>query len=117
MEGLGFGRQGPPRGFAVRDGAVVTVPGDGSDSREVFKFNGTITLREDRRGLYLRTGGGTNTPGEMMFYRLPNGPVTKLPAIEAPSSYGFSISPDGRYLIYSKFTSSGSDLMLVENFK
>ena len=33
------------------------------------------------------------------------------------SSGGESISPDGRYLRYTKMVSSGADLMLVENFK
>ena len=46
-----------------------------------------------------------------------NGPLTKVKGVEGMSSSGFSISPDGRYLLYTKLVSSGSDLMLVENFK
>ena len=50
-----------------------------------------------------------------MFYRFPNGPITKVTGVEM--RYGLSLSPDGHYLIYTKMTFTGSDLMLVENFR
>jgi hypothetical protein len=50
-----------------------------------------------------------------MFYHFPKGPITKIAGVE--TRYGFSLSPDGHYLIYTKMTSTGSDLMLVENFR
>ena len=56
-------------------------------------------------------------PSELFFYRFPGGPLTKVAGIEGLSQYGLSISPDGRYLLYTKWASQGSDLMLVENFK
>ena len=71
----------------------------------------------DRWGFYFVAGGSSLTPGKMMFFRFPNGPVTKVAGVESPSGFGASISPDGRYLLYTKFTVSGSDLMLVDNFR
>jgi hypothetical protein len=53
----------------------------------------------------------------MMFYRFPNGPVSKMTGVDSPSLYGSSVSPDGRYLLYTKFTATGSDLMLVDDFR
>jgi len=50
-----------------------------------------------------------------MFYPLPNGPLTKVAGVEM--RYDPSLSPDGHYLVYTKMTSTGSDLMVVENFR
>jgi len=34
----------------------------------------------------------------------------------AMRTWGFSVSPDGRWLLYAQFEPRGSDLMVVENF-
>ena len=41
-------------------------------------------------------------------------PVYTLPK---PIDLGLALSPDGRYLLFAQNDFSGSDLMLVENFK
>jgi dipeptidyl aminopeptidase/acylaminoacyl peptidase len=103
--------------YRARDHAVWTLTEEGKE-REVFRFQGTGGVgAASKAGIYFLLNGSVNKPGDLMFYRFPNGPLTKVAGIEGVSQYGFSISPDGRYLLYAKMVSSGSDLMLVENFK
>lgn len=105
--------------YRVHDQGVWTRT-EGGKEREVFRFEGNADFRVlavSAAGIYLLLNASVNKPGDLMFYRLPNGPLTKVPGIESMSMCGYSISPDGRYLPYTKMVSSGSDLMLVENFK
>jgi hypothetical protein len=37
--------------------------------------------------------------------------------LDKGADLGLSVSPDGRYLLFSKLDYSGGDLMLVENFR
>jgi eukaryotic-like serine/threonine-protein kinase len=103
-------------------GRIWRQPVDGGtdSAREVFSFEGIINdsgLALDRWGIYFVANPSVTSPGEMMFYRFPNGPVSKMTGVDSPSLYGSSVSPDGRYLLYTRFTATGSDLMLVDNFR
>jgi Tol biopolymer transport system component len=104
------------------NGRIWRQPVDGGEDslREVFSFDGIINdsgIAVDRWGIYFVAKPSVTKPGEMMFYRFPAGPVSKMTGVESPSLYGSSVSPDGRYLLYTKFTATGSDLMLVDNFR
>jgi Tol biopolymer transport system component len=105
-----------------RDGSIWREPAKGGadSARKLFSFDGIIPeagLAVDRWGVYFVAKPSSERPGEMMFYRFPNGPVSRVEGVESPSFYGSSVSPDGRYLLYTKFTATGSDLMLVEDFR
>jgi len=87
----------------------------GSNERQLFKFDvdpGWLDI--GRSGIYFVSKSTHTKDGDLMFYRFPNGPVAKVAGIQA--RYGFSLSPDGRYVIYTKMTSTGSDLMLMDKF-
>jgi Tol biopolymer transport system component len=43
--------------------------------------------------------------------------VSIVAPIRGPSTFGLSVSPDRRHLLYSQSDQSGGDLMLVENFR
>jgi Tol biopolymer transport system component len=106
-----------------RDGSFWRKPAQEETglAQKIFSFDGVITeagLAVDRWGIYFVTNFYSSMqPGQMMFYRFPSGPVSKVKGVDSPSYYGSSISPDARYLLYTKFTATGSDLMLVENFR
>jgi hypothetical protein len=53
--------------------------------------------------------------GDFMFFRFPDGPIMKIDGVQA--RFNISLSPDDRWLAYTKMTATGSDLMLVENFR
>jgi hypothetical protein len=51
------------------------------------------------------------------FLSFATGRVTTLAQLSGRAAYGFSVSPDGRWLLYSQYEQKGADLMLVENFR
>ena len=102
--------------YYVRPGGVWCVPVDGGPEREVFESDvAPGALDVSWFGVYFVAHSAINKNGDLMFYRFPAGPARKVAGIE--TAYGFSTSPDGRWLIYTKLTATGSDLMLVENFQ
>ena len=102
--------------YYVRPGGVWSVPIVGGQERQVFASEvDPGSLEGSRQGLYFHANSSVTKNGDLMFYRFPNGPITKVAGVEM--RYGMSLSPDGRYLLYTKMTATGSDLMLVENFR
>jgi Tol biopolymer transport system component/DNA-binding winged helix-turn-helix (wHTH) protein len=102
--------------YYVRPGGVWCVPVTGGPERQVARTEvdpGALDANEN--GMYFHANSNVTKNGNLMFYRFPNGPITKVAGVEM--RYGLSLSPDGRYLVYTKMTSTGSDLMLVENFR
>jgi Tol biopolymer transport system component len=108
--------------YYLRPGGVSSVAVGGGEEQEVFEtdpgsgiFNNALEATQS--GIYFVGGGTTRKPGSLMFYRFSDKSISKVAGVESPSSYGLSLSPDGRHLLYTKFTGIGSDLMLVENFR
>jgi hypothetical protein len=54
------------------------------------------------------------------FYSFESAKVNQVGALEAaisPDYSGISVSPDGRWLLYSVVSSLASDLMLLDHFR
>ena len=108
--------------YYPRPDGVWSVPVDGGEERPVFQLDRSFAiintgLEPTRSGIYFVGGGTSRKPGTLMFYRYYDKSIHTVAGVESPSSYGLSVSPDGKHLLYSKFTGIGTDLMLVENFK
>ena len=108
----------PPDGkrvYYIRPGGIWSVSVEGGPEHEVVKSDvepGSIDV--NRFGIYFKAHSSVNANGDLMFYRFPAGPVSKVAGVT--TRYGISASPDGAWLLYTKLTATGSDLMLVENF-
>jgi hypothetical protein len=96
---------------------VWTVAADGGEERELFRFDiNPSPLEADWRGIYFVSNSSNATgDGNLMFYPLPNGPAAAVAGVK--TGYGFSVSPDGRFLLYTRMVRTGADLMLVRNFR
>ena len=102
--------------YYARPGGVWSIPVGGGPERLAFAAEiDPGELDGNQHGIYFQANSNVSKNGDLMFYRFPNGPLTKIAGVEM--RYGLSLSPDGRHLVYTKMTSTGSDLMLAENFR
>ena len=70
-----------------------------------------------KTGLYFFTPPEESGHTEIRYYDFATRKARTIQTIGAGISYGMSLSPDGRTLLYSQIDDTGSDLMLVENFR
>jgi Tol biopolymer transport system component len=68
------------------------------------------------QGIYFATAENLSRP-LIEFFSFATGKVTQIAALEKSFFLGLSVSPDGRWLIYTQVDQSGSDIMLMENFR
>jgi hypothetical protein len=61
-------------------------------------------------GVYFRSGGS------IQFVPFAGGAVKAIGALDKPTT-SLSVSPDGRFFLYTTAGAPISDLMLVENFR
>jgi hypothetical protein len=80
-------------------------------------FNGALAV--SRAGIYF-TQGPTDSafPTRIAFREFATGRISKVADLRPGTSSGdrLSVSPDGRYLLYTQCDEETSDLVLVENF-
>ena len=71
-------------------------------------------------GIYfIGTGTGfykVSTGNSLKFFSFAKGTTKKVSDVKLQPSNGLSISPDGRYVVFSQWDPFVCDLMLVENF-
>ena len=53
----------------------------------------------------------------LRFRKFAGGTTRTVAEIEKPVSWGLTVSPDGRSVLYSQVDEAGSDLMLINNFR
>ena len=70
------------------------------------------------RGIYFANRAAASR-STIEFFDFATGEVKRIWQPEAPIHrvYGVAISPDGRWILYTQVDQSGSDIMLVENFR
>jgi Tol biopolymer transport system component len=88
------------------------IPSEGGESVQVLEEGRYFQISEN--GIYYarRASGIAQS---FCFYSFGTGQTEEILESQGSSSY-FSLSPDGRFLIYSEIDQAGRDLMLVENF-
>jgi hypothetical protein len=75
------------------------------------------------RGVYYiarETGVRRAFPWTIFFYDFASQETTRVVQLDKPLGYfarSLALSPDGRWLLFSQVDMSGSDLMLLENFR
>ena len=102
-------------------GALWKVLVDGGEETEVLPggslTGNTLNFASSRLGIYFlgpRADGGTEFP--LMIYRFEDGKTAKVGGLQQYPTLQFSISPDEKWMLYTRLDSATDDLMLVENF-
>lgn len=127
-------REGGFEGFESPDGkslyyakgrsipGIWQVPIEGGEERLVLDHHQAGLWRYWRvadQGIYFVTAA-TPGPSLLEFFSFATGQVSEVARLErAPEKYtpGLAVSPDGRHLLCVWQDRSGSDLMMVENFR
>jgi hypothetical protein len=70
-------------------------------------------------GIYFYSGGGIYGLGNfsIQFLSFATGKAKTVAQMTAHEFDGLSVSPDGKFLLFSRIDEWGSDLMMVENFR
>ncbi|MSO21757.1 MAG: DUF5050 domain-containing protein [Acidobacteria bacterium] len=71
------------------------------------------------QGIYfiLASGDRFFSNASIQFYNFASGKTQLIAKLEKPAHVGLTVSPDRRWILYTQNDESGSDLMLVENFR
>jgi Tol biopolymer transport system component len=90
------------------------VPVEGGEETRIIASVCSQFFAVVERGIYFLSGWENPS---VQFFHFATGKIETVARLEGSVAFGLSVSPDGRWLLYSKHEGRGSDLMLVENFR
>ena len=104
------------------DSEVWRVPVAGGEETRVLGPVGSFQFAVAADGIYFIEPGPPGYAGwikgnSLKFYSFTKGTAEKVFDIKYWPVIGLSVSPDGRYVLFSQRDPFGLDLMLVENFR
>jgi dipeptidyl aminopeptidase/acylaminoacyl peptidase len=72
-----------------------------------------------REGVYfVQRGSGETQPATLRFYRYKDRSIQVIYTFPGPDVFwGFSLSPDGRSLLYSQLDVNNTDVLVVNDFR
>jgi len=94
------------------------IPVEGGEETQVLESLGdydNFVLAD--HGIYFIPKSDAASGFSIQFFSLVTGKIRPILKADKPTTYGLSVSPDGRWILYSQLDQAGSDLMLVENFR
>jgi hypothetical protein len=94
------------------------MPREGGEETRVLEpsvFEGAFALVSE--GIYFIPGPDSANRTSVQFFNFKTKRIRSIATIEKPVGSLLSVSPDGRWILYSQIDQTGSDLMLVENFR
>jgi Tol biopolymer transport system component len=94
---------------------IWKVPVSGGEETKVVESVQGNAFAMTSKGIYfvgLHSGGRA-----VEFYSFAANKVAAVATIHRPVSWGLSVSPDERFILYTQVDEASRDLMLVENFR
>jgi len=94
---------------------IWTAPVRGGDETKVIELVGPRQFAVGAEGIYsIRM---TEQGWRLQFFDFASRSLRDLAPVNQLTGLGLTVSPDGRFLLYTQLDQAGSDLMLVENFR
>ncbi|MBL8295711.1 MAG: PD40 domain-containing protein [Bryobacterales bacterium] len=95
------------------------IPVSGGEEVKILDSLIRLQFTVTASGIYFKapTDDGSSYATSIRFLSFQTGKVTTIAPVEGAGQPGVSVSPDGRFLLYSFAQIIRSDLMLVENFQ
>ena len=91
--------------------------GGGEETMVVDSTTAETPYAVAKQGIYFFRNTDKKGQVEVCFLPLPTGKTRKMLTIDRASVAEMAASPDGRTILYTQADQTGSDLMLVENFR
>jgi Tol biopolymer transport system component/predicted Ser/Thr protein kinase len=98
--------------------SIWKIPVEGGEESQVVEslsYCGNFDLAE--KGIYFIPSSNTSLGFSVQFFSFDIAKVRPILNSDKPTFQGLSLSPDGRWILYSQVDQVGSDLMVVENFR
>ena len=103
--------------YYLKDGREFTslwkVPVEGGDETKVLESVCCDDFAVVDQGIYFVPEPNNS----IRFFSFATGSATRIAQLSGLTAYGLSVSPDGKWLLYSQYEDNGADLMLLENFR
>jgi Tol biopolymer transport system component len=101
--------------YYLKGGGAWRVPIQGGEETRVLESVFTNNFAVVDQGIYFISSSERSS---IRFLNFATGKVVMIAKIgEREPDYGFTVSPDGRCLLYAQYESVHSDLKLVQNFR
>jgi Tol biopolymer transport system component len=124
-------RKGGTTGFESSNGNILyyakgryatsiwKVPVSGGEETQVLESleNCTLFAVLDSGIYFVRTPPAGITSSSIQFFSFGTGKTTPISTAERPAFSGFTVSPDGRWILNAQIDRVATELMLVENFR
>jgi len=93
------------------------VPRDGGEDTQVLESVDWNAFGIVKEGIYFIPKPDAAGRSSIQFFNFSTKKIRSISTIKSPIFANLSVSPDGRWILYTQADQLGSDLMLVENFR
>ena len=101
--------------------SIWKVPVDGGQETQIIEsLASSVDFAVVDRGIYFipAQSSRSNLSSSIQFFSFESGKTIPIATTEKRAAYGLTISPDGRWILYTQHDQSpATELMLVENFR